>query len=209
MVQALDKVRPYLGSHGGNVELLGVEDGVVRLRLQGSCDGCPSSQVTLKYAIEEGIYAVAPDITAIEVEGVVERPLSLPNGVIPLTLVGSSPVMAPGTVSAGAEAWVTVDSLHALADGSLRVIDVSGLPVLFSRIGETFVAYGSTCPSCGQTLGRATLAGKDLVCGTCQHRFDVLRAGRDLDEPRLHLEPIPLLAEHGTFKIAQTALSGY
>ncbi len=93
VVQALDKVRPYLGSHGGNVELLGVEDGVVRLRLQGSCDGCPSSQVTLKYAIEEGIYAAAPDVTAIEVEGVVERPPSLPNGIIPLTLVGSAPVM--------------------------------------------------------------------------------------------------------------------
>jgi len=43
VVQALDTVRPYLRSHGGNVELLGVADGVVRLRLQGSCHGCPSS----------------------------------------------------------------------------------------------------------------------------------------------------------------------
>jgi len=72
--QALDKVRPYLFSHGGNVELLSVSDeGVVRLRLEGSCHGCPSSQVTLKYAIEDGIYASAPDVTAIQVEGVAER----------------------------------------------------------------------------------------------------------------------------------------
>jgi len=41
--QALEQVRPYLRSHGGNVELLGVETGVVRLRLQGSCHSCPSS----------------------------------------------------------------------------------------------------------------------------------------------------------------------
>src|SRR3954454_10986498 len=45
---ALDSVRPYLGSHGGDVELLAVsDDGTVRLRLLGSCDGCPSSSVTL------------------------------------------------------------------------------------------------------------------------------------------------------------------
>ena len=49
--EALDKTRPYLRSHGGNVELLSVEaDGSVRLRMQGSCHGCPSSAVTLKLA---------------------------------------------------------------------------------------------------------------------------------------------------------------
>ena len=44
--RALDDVRPYLGSHGGDVELLGVADGVARVRLGGTCDGCPSSSVT-------------------------------------------------------------------------------------------------------------------------------------------------------------------
>src|SRR5262245_52774113 len=45
---ALDKVRPYLRSHGGDVELLDVAHGIVRLRLAGSCNGCPSSTATLK-----------------------------------------------------------------------------------------------------------------------------------------------------------------
>ena len=67
--QALEQVRPYLRSHGGNVELLGVGDGVVRLRLEGSCHGCPSSAVTMKQTIEEAILAKAPDVTAVEVEG--------------------------------------------------------------------------------------------------------------------------------------------
>jgi Fe-S cluster biogenesis protein NfuA len=70
---ALDKVRPYLHSHGGDVELLGVDASVVRLRLNGSCNGCASSAMTLKLAIEEAIYEAAPDITGLDVEGVVEE----------------------------------------------------------------------------------------------------------------------------------------
>ena len=71
--QALDDVRPYLRSHGGNVDLLGVSDGVARLRLQGSCHSCPSSAVTMKQTVEEAILARAPDVTAVEVEGVAEE----------------------------------------------------------------------------------------------------------------------------------------
>jgi Fe-S cluster biogenesis protein NfuA len=70
---ALEKVRPLLASHGGSVELLGVEDGVVRLRLQGSCKSCPSSSMTLKLAIEEAIYESAPDVAGIEAEGASEQ----------------------------------------------------------------------------------------------------------------------------------------
>jgi Fe-S cluster biogenesis protein NfuA len=62
---ALDQVRPYLKSHGGNVDLVEVADGVVTLRLIGSCDGCPSSSLTLKTAIEKAIQDAAPDVIAI------------------------------------------------------------------------------------------------------------------------------------------------
>jgi Fe-S cluster biogenesis protein NfuA len=69
VVEALDKVRPYLGSHAGGVELLGVDpEGVARLRLEGSCDGCPSSTMTVKLAIERAIEEAAPEVTAVEVE---------------------------------------------------------------------------------------------------------------------------------------------
>ena len=72
--QALDKVGPQLRSHGGSVELLGIVDGVVRLRMLGSCDGCPSSAVTLKSSIEQAIYEKAPDVAAIVVEQLAETP---------------------------------------------------------------------------------------------------------------------------------------
>lgn len=66
---ALDGVRPYLGLHDGGVELLEVgSSGVVRLRLTGTCDGCPSSQATITDAIERAIAAAAPETTGVEVE---------------------------------------------------------------------------------------------------------------------------------------------
>jgi NifU-like domain len=52
VLQALDQVRPYLRSHGGNVQLVDLNEGVVRLRLEGSCHGCPSSTMTMKQTIE-------------------------------------------------------------------------------------------------------------------------------------------------------------
>jgi Fe-S cluster biogenesis protein NfuA len=69
VTQALDEVRPYLATHGGDVELLGVgEDGVAHLRLKGSCSGCPSSAITLKSAVEEAIHKAAPDVEDIVAE---------------------------------------------------------------------------------------------------------------------------------------------
>jgi Fe-S cluster biogenesis protein NfuA len=84
--QALDQVRPYLRSHGGNVELLGVGDGVVRLRLAGSCHGCPSSAVTMRQTIEEAILAKAPDAVAVEVEGAAESPSVTEDGRVLIAL---------------------------------------------------------------------------------------------------------------------------
>jgi Fe-S cluster biogenesis protein NfuA len=73
---ALEAVRPALGAHAGGVELLGLDeedDGVVvRLRLEGSCQGCASSLVTVQHSIEKAIRAVAPEVARIEVDGLAE-----------------------------------------------------------------------------------------------------------------------------------------
>jgi Fe-S cluster biogenesis protein NfuA len=67
---ALETVSPRLGLHGGSVELVSASaDGAVRIRLEGNCNGCPSSRVTLHSTIEEELYRAAPDITSLEVEG--------------------------------------------------------------------------------------------------------------------------------------------
>jgi Fe-S cluster biogenesis protein NfuA len=71
IAEAVESVRPFLASHGGGVEILSVEDGVARLRLQGSCNGCPASASTLEHALKEAIDEAAPDLLALEVEGAV------------------------------------------------------------------------------------------------------------------------------------------
>jgi Fe-S cluster biogenesis protein NfuA len=87
---ALDSVRPYLDTHGGDVELVGVDAGVVRLRLHGSCSGCPSSTMTLKLAIEEAIHAAAPDVERVEAEDGPPAPalLQIEDLTCPLPMVG-------------------------------------------------------------------------------------------------------------------------
>jgi Fe-S cluster biogenesis protein NfuA len=66
--QALEEVRPYLRSHGGNVELLSVEAGVARVRFDGSCHGCASSAATLRDAIEQAVRDAAPELEEVVAE---------------------------------------------------------------------------------------------------------------------------------------------
>lgn len=87
--EALEKVRPYLGSHAGGVQLLGIgDDGVVRLRLKGSCDGCPSSLMTVKLAIERAIEEAAPEVARVEVEGVTDEAAATAAGAAGAPLAG-------------------------------------------------------------------------------------------------------------------------
>lgn len=77
--RALESVRPFLAQHGGDVELLDIDPdvGAVLLRLLGSCDGCPSSGVTLQHAVERAIIEAAPEIVTIDVEDAPKPDLSV------------------------------------------------------------------------------------------------------------------------------------
>ncbi len=82
---AIEEVKPRLGLHGGSVELLGVNaEGRVHLKLQGNCHECPSSRLTLRFSIEEALYAAAPDLTGLDVDGLPdEHPVEAVNGSAP------------------------------------------------------------------------------------------------------------------------------
>ena len=62
----LKKIRPMLIADGGNVELVSVDDGIVKVRLQGACAGCPMSQMTLKNGIERLIKQEIPEVVSVE-----------------------------------------------------------------------------------------------------------------------------------------------
>jgi Fe-S cluster biogenesis protein NfuA/nitrite reductase/ring-hydroxylating ferredoxin subunit len=182
---ALAEVRPYLESHGGDVELLGIEGGVVRLAMRGSCDGCASSTMTLKLAIEDAIHKAAPDVEEVVAEGAVE---AAPPPLLQIEL---------------SEAWAPAGDLGAL-DGGPVVREVGGAEVLFLALDGARYAYRSACPACGARLASATVDGAALRCGGCGERYDVVHAGRGLDTPERHLEPVPLLV--GPDGVARVAL---
>jgi len=187
VLEALDQVRPYLGSHAGGVELLGVDpQGVVRLRLEGSCDGCPSSIMTVKLAIERAIEEAAPEVTAVEVENLTREKEPQLLQIQPLR-----------------REWEVVDGLEGLEPGRLTAVEVAGAGVVVCSVGGELYAYRDRCPACGTGLaGRAALDAGVLACGACGQRFDVRLAGRGVDQPELHLVPLPLLAGDGRVRLA-------
>jgi Fe-S cluster biogenesis protein NfuA len=105
--RALDSVRPFLATHGGDVELLEIDEeaGAVQLRLLGSCDGCPSSAITLQMAVERAIVEAAPEIMRIDVADTATPALGVD---IPISLTGKpatryDPATACGAIGSDAQ----------------------------------------------------------------------------------------------------------
>jgi Fe-S cluster biogenesis protein NfuA len=116
VVQALDSVRPHMQSHGGGVELLGVEQGVAHLRLQGHCDGCAASQATLEQAIRAALQEYAPDLLGLEVQGVVDGATAAahaPPGPCASPAAIELPMAAAPAPSAASESTFSLPLAHA------------------------------------------------------------------------------------------------
>jgi Fe-S cluster biogenesis protein NfuA/nitrite reductase/ring-hydroxylating ferredoxin subunit len=199
--RALDDVRPYLGSHGGDVTLLEVTaDGVVRLQFSGTCGSCASSAATLELAVEGAVAAAAPETTGVELV-----PVPAPGGFVPVSAVRVRPP------DGNPAAWAGVPAAAGLADGEVRTVEVSGTPVLLLRVGADTYAYRDRCPVCrgglaGATAGRQ-LGGSGVLlrCPGCGTRFDVRRAGAAVDGPA-HLDPLPLLVRAEGVEVALPAV---
>jgi Fe-S cluster biogenesis protein NfuA/nitrite reductase/ring-hydroxylating ferredoxin subunit len=218
VLRALDQVRPYLGSHGGDVSLLGVEEGVVRLRLEGSCHGCPSSTVTMKLAIERAIEEAAPEIAGIEVEGAVTEAAPAGGAAAAVAADGLLQIGQNGgngqngqkgrtgqeSQSAPGSSWIVVGSPPPPGPGGLAALELPGVKVVVCKVDEAWYAYRDSCPACGAFLAAGALQHEVLACPACARRYDVRRAGGCIDgeEGGLHLDPLPLLDEQGALRIA-------
>ncbi|WP_395307010.1 NifU family protein [Mycobacterium sp. AMU20-3851] len=201
---ALTTVRPYLGSHGGDITLIAVEDTRVRLRFAGSCKSCPSSAVTLELAVEEAIRAAAPEVSAIEVAAADTTP-----GMIPAESLLSR-VHRDGHNS---PTWHPAPELTELRPGEVGGFRVAGAILLACRVGEDLFAYRDRCGRCGGSLAGAALhrrtadAHPVLRCPRCRAHFDVVHAGTCVDDadPPAHLDPVPLLMRDGVLSLAVPA----
>jgi Fe-S cluster biogenesis protein NfuA/nitrite reductase/ring-hydroxylating ferredoxin subunit len=214
---ALEQVRPYMESHGGDVELLSLEGGVARISLQGSCSDCAASAVTLELAIKQALEEAAPDLEGLEVEGVTPTstgpslplvgggaaPQSAPDGAIELPMV-----MSPGTAHAPtrvrAPSWYEADHLDLVPVGHMVGAEVGGAKLVVANVDGTLLAYANTCADCGARLDGGRLQAGTLACPRCSRTFFLPRAGRSMDDERLQLEPVPLLREQGHVKVALT-----
>ncbi len=196
-------------SHGGNVELLGVQDGIARLELQGSCNGCAASRATLELAIKQALEEHAPDLIGLEVLGVTE--LEVPGAValpmasdapapafeLPVVHAGPGPEPADGLPSR----WVPVTQSGRPGRDSLGIVKVDGVGLLLADVDGTLLAYVNECASCGEPLGEAALSDGMLRCAACEMEFDLPRAGRAAGGEPLQLRPVPLL-EAGGLRVA-------
>jgi Fe-S cluster biogenesis protein NfuA/nitrite reductase/ring-hydroxylating ferredoxin subunit len=208
---ALDSVRPYMESHGGDVELLGLDSGVARIHLRGSCSDCSASSVTLELAIKQALEDAAPDLVGLEVEGVAPQTVngtglpmvtgsSPPSGMELPILMSDSPQPAPK-----GPAWFEVSSVGELANGTVVPVAVAGSPLLIANVDGTLLAYRDVCSACGGTVHDGELLNGALACRHCERSYFLPRAGRSLDDDRIQLEPIPLLREEGRVKVALAA----
>ncbi len=196
---ALESVRPYLGSHGGDVEIVSIDGaaGVVTLQMLGSCDGCASSSVTLELAVQRAIEEAAPEITRIDVVGGPDDPA--PGGPV------ATPVSLGRKPQHDAPTMAPIYGLRALAPGRVGPLEIEGVKLIVCRVGPQLYAYRSACPACASALDTATVEGPVLRCSVCGAAYDLPRAGRSLDGDSTHLDPLPLVEDGGEVRIAVSA----
>jgi Fe-S cluster biogenesis protein NfuA/nitrite reductase/ring-hydroxylating ferredoxin subunit len=217
--EALETVRPYMESHGGNVEFLGLEEGVARLHLRGSCSDCSASTVTLELAIKRALEEAAPDLVGLEVQGVAPQMsgLALPmsDSGLPMATGLSSgepseaelPVLmsgpdGPEPPTPAPPAWVDLDSVAALGLGAMTEVRVGDAELVVANVEGTLLAYRDRCAACGEALHDGALTEGALACPSCHRSFFLPRAGRSLDDEKLQLEPVPLLRERDHVRVA-------
>ena len=222
--EALDEIRPYIESHGGELELLDVEDGVVHVRMSGACHGCAGSAMTLRRGIEEKLrerYAGFVEIVAHEPE----EAAASNGGGEPLLQIetangaaGSSLLQIETPNGAPASSLLQIESLRrpvfedagALSDlppGKLKTVEVGGASILLVNVDGEPYAFKNGC--CALDLDRpmeldgARLTGKVIVCPWHNCAYDA-RSGRRVDDrpddPALAV--VPVAVRDGILQVA-------
>lgn len=148
VANALESVRPYLKSHEGGVAITQIRDGVVSLRMEGSCNGCPASAQTVATAIENAIKEAAPEITEVRAEGVRDPDSGLR-------------IMSD---------WLPLPELTPNATAHL---DINGTPALVMRNEYGVHAFRNQCPSCFRGLASAAMVWPNLKCANCGAQYDL------------------------------------
>ena len=200
---ALATIRPYIHSHGGEVEVLDVVAGVVHLRLAGSCDGCPGSTVTLERGIETALREGFPGFAGISVHEPAPAPARAPSmaNFIPLTQISQRPTTASQPVSQR-PVFIDVAPLQEVPPGTMKEFDVKGVRVLLANVAGEVYAVSGACPGSMAPLGLGTFTPPVVVCPWHNEAFDV-RTGKRVDGLlKPNLEVLPIAVSGGVISLA-------
>ena len=193
---ALDTIRPGLQSHGGDVTLVRIEEGIAYVRLSGACNGCSMSSVTMRDTVEQALVAGVSIVAGVEVVPSEPTPT-----LIPLSALKRRADETPEQLAQ--DGWVKTLPAADVPDGritELQLTTLSGarIDVILVRIGSSITAYLNECAHQGLPLGDAEL---DVTTGTltCQwHGFCYEALSGDCTSmPGAALEQFPLRIDDG------------
>ena len=209
--EALDEIRPYIESHGGGLDLLDIEGGVVHVRMSGSCHGCAASAMTLRRGVETKLRERIPwfeDIVAHDPE-----PADEPAGALALPMVQVNPRTATADASGDLlqiaqlkrPVFVDVGAFAELAPGEMQVSHVADHEILVLNVDGEPYAFRNVCPVDGRNpLNGGRLTGSVLVCPWHNCAYDA-RTGARVDNEQgqqsLAVVPIAISAE-GVMRVA-------
>jgi len=189
--QVLDSVRPQLHSHGGDVSLVRIEEGTAFVRLEGACNGCSMSSVTLRNLVEEALVQGVPAISAVEVVAAEPTPTLIP---LESLRIGRDP-SAEGWAKIGPAAGLAVDDLS-----TTMVSTAAGerIELIVVNLGQRLSAYRNECAHEGLPLDNAVLdvGNGTLTCPWHGFCFDA-SSGECLSAPGAQLEALPLRVDDG------------
>ena len=159
--------------------------------MKGSCDGCPSSLLTVKLAVEGAIREAAPEALKIEVEGITDP--------------GSSAAAHKSSREQSVDiepTWVSIGDQNGFPASRLTSSEALGSRIVLSRVDGILYAFRDACPACGSLMGGGNVNGSLLVCPSCNKNYDPRLAGRSIESRGLHLEPVPLLEDRDGVRVA-------
>ena len=194
--KALDLVRPYMQSHGGEIDVLGVTDGVVRVRLKGSCHGCSGSAVTLKRGVEEALKEGFLGFKGLEVE----EPPPATDG--PSFISLEEVVEAPGK-----PIFLDAIRLEEVPLGSMKGVMLEDVNVLICNLDGEIYALQNACQGRGLPLDMGELRDDTIVCFWHGCRYDTrtgkaIPGGDDRHTAEVNLELFPVAVTEGVIQVA-------
>lgn len=182
-VRVLEMVRPYMRSHGGDVELVEVRGDTAYVKLHGACNGCSMSAVTLREGVEEALTTHIPEINKVEV---------MPSDPAPAILLMDIPVNGQDI------GWLKGPRVEEVEDGRPYRMDADDLSIVIINLDNQYHAYRNECAHMGLPLdgGMLDTESSVLTCPWHGFRFDVT-TGECLTAPQAQLEPFPLRIDNG------------